>query len=100
MDPIFYEVTATFQNSKSADAWVQWLRDKHIADVVAAGATRGRVIRLDDPPHTCSAQYEFRSRAEFDAYLRDHAPRLRAEGLQIFSADAVTYSRRSGPIVS
>lgn len=104
MPRYFYEVNANFHDAATANAWLAWLRDQHIADVVAAGALSGRIIQNDSdvasPQLSFSAQYEFADRARFEAYLRDHAPRLRAEGLQKFPPDVVTYSRRSGDIVA
>lgn len=96
---IFYEVQATFRDAATATRWIDWLKSGHIADVLAGGATTGRVVRLDAPPLTFAAQYTFPSRVVFDAYLRDHAPRLREEGLQRFPPSDVQYARRSGDIL-
>lgn len=104
MPRYFYEVNATFRDASTAHDWLAWMHDHHIADVIAAGALSGRVIQNDSnaasPQLSLSAQYEFADRASFDAYLRDHAPRLRTEGLQKFPPDVVAYSRRSGDIVA
>lgn len=89
---------ARFANQAIADEWVAWLLGEHIADVVAAGATSGRVIRLDQP--LCyAAQYEFASAEALSAYLADQAPRLRAEGERRFGADQVAYARRTGIVL-
>lgn len=93
---ILYEVQASFTYEESARRWEEWLRSKHIAEVVAAGASEGRVIRLDSEGATLVAQYWFDSRKAFDRYLADHAPRLRAEGVALFSPEEVIYSRRTG----
>jgi hypothetical protein len=95
---LFYEVRAMMSDARTADEWLSWMRDKHLADVVTAGARRGRVVRLDDSPLSFAAQYEFADRAVFERYLQDHAPRLRAEGLARFG-DRVQYKRSSGDIV-
>jgi len=93
---ILYEVQASFTNEEAARRWEEWLRSKHIAEVVAAGALEGRVIRLDSEAASLVAQYWFDSREAFDRYLADHAPRLRAEGVALFSPEEVIYSRRIG----
>jgi hypothetical protein len=94
----FYEVLATATDDRAADQWLDWMRTKHLADVIAAGAHSGRVIRLDDSSLIIAAQYEFESREAFERYVRDHAPRLRAEGIERFG-DRLSYSRRTGQIV-
>lgn len=117
MSGFYYEVCAGFRDADIAKAWVEWLHREHIADVIAAGALSGRIIALDPDdagvstnpssaaPSDCAAelrycvQYEFTDRAAFDAYIRDYAPRLRAEGLKRFPSDVVTYARRSGEVL-
>lgn len=104
MPGFYYEVCVTFTDSQIADNWLAWMRDEHINDVIKAGAKTGRAILVDPENSSASlvtrmvAQYEFESRTAFDAYVRDHAPRLRAEGLKRFPTDQVTYQRRSGEI--
>lgn len=94
--PYYYEVTATIADEATAAAWARWICEEHIADVVQAGAIRGRLVQLDGKPHRYLVQYEFASRTAFEQYLRDHAPRLRAEGSSRFNAEEVTYERRTG----
>jgi hypothetical protein len=94
----FYEVLATARDDASGEAWAEWLNSKHIADVIAAGAKSGRLIKLDEPARTYAAQYEFESREAFDRYVRDHAPRLRTEGIELFG-DRLMYTRRSGEML-
>lgn len=100
MTPVFYEVTATIHDRSILDDWVRWMGDTHLADVVVAGAMRGRLIRIDGPTATFVCQYEFASRSALDRYLSEHAPRLRAEGAAIFDSEQVTYMRRTGDILS
>lgn len=102
MSTILYEVGVTFHDPALAPKWLAWLKDGHIADVMRGGATSARIIELDraapadDPRYV--VQYEFASREALDAYLRDHAPRLRAEGLVKFAPPDVTYDRRIGAL--
>ena len=95
-----YEVTATIHDAAAEQDWVDWILNQHIADVVAAGAERGQLVHVDTDNDTrvYSVQYEFASRAALDAYLADHAPRLRNEGRALFNETQITYTRRTGAI--
>lgn len=103
---IAYTVSAIFEDARVAEEWIAWLRHEHLAEVCAAGALDAEVIRMDPPDSTpqetrvrCEVRYHFSSREAFDAYVRDHAPRLRAEGLQRFPPErGVTYGRSLGPV--
>ncbi len=98
MSRVFYEVMATVHDPVVEAAWLQWMRDKHLADLRAAGATAAQLVKLDSPG-AYVAQYQFESRTAYDTYLREEAPRLRAEGLSLFGTDAIVYSRRTGDIL-
>ena len=96
-----YTVQCTFGDAATADAWVRWLRDEHLAEVCRAGALAAQVVRLDGEPVRCEARYGFASRGAFETYERDHAPRLRAEGLERFPLEmGLTYVRTTGEIVA
>ncbi|MFL5329701.1 MAG: DUF4286 family protein [Gemmataceae bacterium] len=83
-----------------AQAWLSWLNDGHVAEVLAGGATTSQVVRLDGEPNSFAVIYQFPSREVFAAYERDHAPRLRAEGLRRFPTDrGVRYRRSVGEVV-
>jgi hypothetical protein len=97
---IAYTVTVTFDDPRVAAEWVSWLRDVHLADVCAAGALDAEVVRFDGSPARCEVRYHFGSREQFAAYERDHAPRLRAEGLRRFHPDrGVRYERSLGDVL-
>lgn len=101
---IYYEVHALFRDVDVAERWVTWMNTTHIADVIAAGARSGRIVRLDsesadDDGLSYLAQYEFTDREAFDAYVCVHAPRLRAEGLLSFPPDVVRFTRRKGEVL-
>ena len=85
---VIYEVTL-HANREIADAYLAWLRE-HVAAMLAlpgfesaeldvliedSGAERGWCVR-----------YRLADRAALDAYLRDHAPRMRGEGLARFGS--------------
>lgn len=99
-----YTVIAMFEDRAVADEWIAWLRDAHLAEVCAAGALDAEAIRCDveaDSKIRCEARYHFASRAAFEDYLRDHAPRLRAEGLKRFPSErGLTYERATGEVAA
>jgi hypothetical protein len=99
--PFAYTVVATIADPAIADAWVNWLRNGHITDILAAGALSAELIALDGgPERSFEVSYRFASRADFARYERDHAPRLRAEGLRMFPAQArITYRRVVGDVI-
>ena len=95
-----YTVSCTFSDPAVADRWLAWLREEHIDDVCAAGALQGEVVRLDGEPIRMEVRYRFASRAAFEAYERDHAPRLRDEGLSRFPLSlGLEYSRTTGEAI-
>lgn len=100
MPEIIYTVAVTFADNELVDAWLRWLREGHIADVLAGGATSAEVVMLDGAPHSFEIHYRFPSREVFQTYEREHAPRLRAEGLRLFPAEKGVSYRRSVGVVT
>ncbi len=100
-----YTVHASFEGDdpRLVDRWIAWLRDEHLDDVRRAGALTAMVVRLDvdeGQRPRCEARYHFASRSAFATYERDHAPRLRAEGLARFPPElGIRYLRSVGEIV-
>lgn len=92
--PFYYTVVTTADTEALRDAFVAWLVNGHIADVVAAGALTGEIV-LRDGGLAVEGRYTFASRDAFAAYERDHAPRLRAEGLALFPA-GLSFQRSTG----
>jgi hypothetical protein len=100
MGAIVYTVTATFADNATADEWLSWLRAGHAAEVLAAGATDVEIVELDGPARSLEVRYHFPSREAFEQYEKEHAPRLRAGGLQRFPAErGITYRRSLGIVV-
>ncbi len=98
---LLYTVACEFDSAEVARQWVDWLEREHLADVCRAGAESAEVIRLDGSPIVYQVQYRFRDRAAFEAYERNHAPRLRSEGLNRFPLElGLRYSRCSGEVIS
>lgn len=100
-----YTVTADFTDAAVADEWITWLRDEHLAEVLASpGCLSAEVIRFHaapDPMLTrCEVRYHFTDREAFAAYERNHAPRLREEGLKHFpTSRGITYARSTGDVM-
>jgi hypothetical protein len=85
---IVYEVNLFVQRA-IADAFRAWL-DAHVREIVALPGFVGAEIFAQLEPAGATdelplcTQYRLRDEAALAAYLRDHAPRLRADGLQRF----------------
>lgn len=96
---IAYTVRVHFENPDVRDRWVEWIESEHAGDVVAAGAESAEVVVHDDCGYGCEAEvrYRFADRDAFEAYERDHAPRLRAESLEKFPLEGgMKYERTVG----
>ena len=98
MMQLVYEVNLEFDRVIEAD-YRAWLAT-HVADILALpGFTRAEIFEVLDPPPTAgriglSVRYLMRDRAALDDYMREHAPRLRAEGLERFGEEGVRIRRR------
>lgn len=99
---IAYTVSCTFNDKAVAEEWIAWLREEHLAEVCAAapGILDAEVIRCDGTPVRCEVRYHFASRQAFALYEKNHAPRLRAEGLKRFPPErGLKYERTLGEVV-
>ncbi len=91
----------TGQDPVVIERWLAWLRDPHIADVMAGGATGAEVVKMSDQVPTYEIRYQFASEADFQTYLSQHAPSLRDEGLKLFPPEelGLSYSRTDGQVI-
>lgn len=97
-----YTVIAEFDDPAVAAEWVGWLRDGHLADVIAAGALDAEVVAMEGAatPVAYEVRYRFADRASLERYFTEHAPRLRAEGLARFPPErGIRYRRSVGEAV-
>jgi hypothetical protein len=100
MAEVCYTVAATFADAGLTEAWLHWLREGHIASVLAGGATCAEILLMDGTPHSYEVRYRFPSREAFQRYEQEHAPRLRAEGLRLFPVEkGVSYRRSLGEVL-
>lgn len=85
---LLYEVDLLV-DAALADEFARWL-DAHVRAIRALpGFTGAAVLRLQEPAPAAGeivfrSQYWLRDRAAFEAYLRDHAPAMRADGIARF----------------
>jgi hypothetical protein len=100
MGRVAYTVAVTFVDGGLAEEWLGWVAEGHVAEVLAGGAIGAEVVEVDGPMRSFEVRYHFPSREAFAVYERDHAPRLRAEGLARFPVEkGVTYRRSLGVVV-
>ena len=85
---VIYEVDLEIDSAIAAE-YREWLRD-HIAEMLALpGFTGARAYEVMEPAPSAGCirlclQYRLRDREALDAYLREHAPRMRADGVARF----------------
>lgn len=73
--------------------YAAWLAT-HVAEVVKAGGfSSAAVFKDSENPLVWIVHYHASASAVIDSYLKDHAPRLRADGLQRFG-DRARVERR------
>jgi hypothetical protein len=94
MAEIRYTVGVTFPDATTAPKWLDWLRDGHVAAVIAGGATSAEAFAVDGSPDAYEVVYRFPDRAAFERYEREFAPALRAEGQTHFPASSGIIYRR------
>ncbi|HWA28581.1 MAG TPA: DUF4286 family protein [Lacunisphaera sp.] len=104
MPSILYTVRASCRDVAQRGRFLSWLAPEHLLQVKAGGATSARVVLPDrngetDAPAVVETQYTFPSRKAFDAYLRDHAPALRADAMKHFPPESgVVFERQIAEI--
>ncbi len=85
---LVYEVNL-FVDAAIEGEFAAWL-DAHVREIVALpGFTGVEVLRRREPPADAGevafcTQYRLRDVTAFEAYLRDHAPAMRADGIARF----------------
>lgn len=81
---ITYNVTVSIDNSVREE-WVQWMKQKHIPDVLATGMfISAKMFYLltnaeDDTGHNYTVQYVCESMERFREYEEKYAPALRKD---------------------
>jgi phosphoribosylamine-glycine ligase len=85
---IIYNVTINIHESVH-DQWMQWMQEKHIAEVLATGKfSSARLVKVlieeEMGGTTYSIQYTTDSAATLERYYQEDAPRLQEEGQRLF----------------
>jgi len=97
MQYVIYEV-AIEADAVIADDYREWL-DAHVRAMRALpGFTGARINEVIDPPPTAGTvsfcvQYRLLDQAALERYLKEHAPRMRAEGVERFGQQIRTSQR-------
>lgn len=92
---ILYNVTIKVDHSIARD-WRQWMLQVHIPALIATGcfvdAKFYRLLEQDDTEGpTFSAQYFCASKEDYERYLADFAPQMRAETMQLWGKHYVAF---------
>jgi hypothetical protein len=95
---VVYEVNLEFDVAIAA-AYRAWL-DGHVRELLALpGFVSAQVHEVVDPLPTAGrlglcVRYQVSDLGALETYQREHAPRLRMEGLKLFGEEGVRYRRR------
>ena len=78
---IIYNITTKVE-ATIANAWLQWLLDEHIPEILATKCFTGyKVVRLlevdDSEGPTYAVQYHAESKADYNRYMEKHAAIMR-----------------------
>ena len=101
---LIYEVNLDL-DAATADDYLAWLRE-HIAQICALPGFLGATLYVVTDPasapgrNALCVQYRVRDQSALDDYLRDHAPRLRADGMARFGGKFSASRRVLQPIAN
>lgn len=92
---IIYNVTVKIEKALAAD-WVQWMKTKHIPDVIATGLFTGyRLCRIfddeEDGGETFATQYYCEDMEHFLQYQQQYAPALQKEHMSRYQDRYVAF---------
>ena len=93
---IIYNMTIKVEQ-QIADAWLQWLLDEHIPDVLATKCfTDYKVVRLlevdDSEGPTYAIQYQAESKADYNRYIEQHATAIRKKSFEKWSNQFIAFN--------
>jgi hypothetical protein len=92
---IIYNVTVKIEQSLAND-WVEWMKSKHIPDVIATGLfSTYRLCRIfedeADGGMTFATQYFCNNLDDFQKYQRDFAPALQKDHMDRYKDKYVAF---------
>ena len=90
-----YNVTIKL-NWSIHEAWVKWMKEQHLNDVMATECfTKYQFTRLleidEEEGPTYAVQYYCDSKALYNRYIEKYAPKLRQDGLDLFSNNFIGF---------
>ncbi|HTL82601.1 MAG TPA: DUF4286 family protein [Bacteroidia bacterium] len=91
---ILYNVTVNIDDSVH-DEWLQWMKEKHIPDVVNTGCfSSGTIFRLlvdEESGTSYSVQYRAPNRFSIDRYMKEFAAALQKEHKEKYEGKFVAF---------
>lgn len=100
MAEIRYTVGLTFPEAEAPRRWLDWLRNGHIAAVIAGGAKTAEIFKIDGSDRAFEVVYRFPDRETFERYEKEVAPALRVEGQSLFpAASGIIYRRQVAEVM-
>ncbi|HBK83449.1 MAG TPA: DUF4286 domain-containing protein, partial [Flavobacterium sp.] len=91
---IIYNVTINIEQSIQ-EQWLQWMQNKHIADVLATGIfNNARLVKVlvdEDDGVTYSVQYFCDSKAKLNEYYKKYAHRLQQDAQALFGNKIIAF---------
>lgn len=92
---IIYNVTIKTDH-EIADAWLNWMKTEHIADVLGTGLfTECRLCKLLEQDETdgvtFSAQYAAANIEDYKKYIEKHAQTMRDKGNKLFGGRFIAF---------
>jgi len=79
-----------------ADAWLKWMKDEHIPDVINTGcfkkATLCKLLEVDDEEGpTYTVQYLAETDADYQRYINEYAPVMRKKVIEKWGNNIVLF---------
>jgi hypothetical protein len=89
-----YNVTVNTESSISEE-WLEWMRSKHIPDVLASGCFIShrlcRLLNVEDEGKTFCVQYFYAKPEDLEHYQKNFAKKLQAEHAEKFGNRALAF---------
>ena len=84
---IIYNVTINIDDSVH-DQWLTWMMEEHIPQMMELGlfwkAKLVKVLVVEENGSTYSIQYFTENKEKLEEYYKNHAPKMREEGMRRF----------------
>lgn len=92
---IIYNVTTKVDRAIH-EAWLHWLKEEHIPDIIQTGCfTKGVILHLmeadDEEGITYAVQYYAESKASYNRYIEKYAEEMRARAKNKFGDRIVSF---------